>query len=34
MKVFDLNFWKPGISRSFRGDEIPSFCRNFESALL
>ena len=34
IKVFDLEFWKPGISRSFRGDEIHRSRRNFESASL
>ena len=34
IKVFDLEFWKPGISRGFQGDEIHRSRRNFESAPL
>ena len=30
IKVFDLEFWKPRISKGFRGDEIPRSRRNFE----
>lgn len=34
IKVFDLEFWKPRISKGFRGDEIPRSRRNFECSSL